>query len=214
MDDNEFDNSTIYKICPKDQSLSHLFYIGATKNFYTRCGQHYYNSYNPKKKNKLYNFIRENGGIKNFTFIPLGSFNVKNRGELKSLERQYIEKFKPYLNANIPLRTIKQYKNDNKPRINFNNQRCYVRHRDKYKQKRKERYIANKEKEILRSRQYYEKNKEKIDARRKEKFTCLCGCKITKGNKKEHNKTIKHKLGLENNFNKNILFTKQKIFNL
>jgi len=50
MDDNEFDNSTIYKICPKDQSLSHLFYIGATKNFYTRCGQHYYNSYNPKKK--------------------------------------------------------------------------------------------------------------------------------------------------------------------
>ena len=104
-------------------------------------------------------------------------------------------------------------KEQNRPRIRFINQRNYVRHRSQYQKIRRERYIKDKDKEILRAKQYYEKNKEKIDAKRKQKFTCLCGCQVTRANKKDHLKTTKHKLGVEINFNKNLLFTKKKILN-
>ena len=48
-------------------------------------------------------------------------------------------------------------------------------------------------------KKYYGKNKDKINKKIKEKFTCVCGSTIRRGEKARHFKSIKHKSFIENN---------------
>ena len=68
----------------------------------------------------------------------------------------------------------KQYRENNKERIN----------------QLKKKYYQNNKEEL---KEYYKNNKEKINEKQKEKFDCECGGKYTYSNKSGHEKTNKHK---------------------
>ena len=81
---------------------------------------------------------------------------------MERLERYYIEDLKPTLNKQIPTRTNKEYKQENKEQI---------------KEQRKE---------------YIELNKEKIYTKKLEKVSCECGCDITRNSLSRHKQTTIH----------------------
>lgn len=98
-----YDNSVIYKISCKDSNVKDI-YIGATNNFLRRINEHKKRS----KKNiykeysyKVYNKIREYGGIDNWNFNIIEICNVKNKFDLYSMENQLIRFYKPTLNTII-----------------------------------------------------------------------------------------------------------------
>tara|TARA_R110001592_G_scaffold100461_2_gene285123 strand:- start:12 stop:542 length:531 start_codon:yes stop_codon:yes gene_type:complete len=170
---------TIYIIKCKDTKIKDC-YIGSTINLKRRKIQQkscYKNPNSNRGHLKLYQFMRENGGFINFEYKILeDDIEFNNRNELNKIERYYIEEFESSLNNDIPSRTDKQYKEDNK---------------DKIKKQNKE-YQKKNQKNIKKQRKIYrEKNKGNIN--------CNCGSTISKLNYLTHCKTKKHLQYIENN---------------
>jgi hypothetical protein len=162
---------TVYKLykegCPD-------FYIGSTFDFKKRQREHKTDCNNPNSKRynyPVYQFIRNNCGYNSWSYEILQQFNndLKVKDELHYIERAYIELLNPSLNREIPMRTIKEWRQDNKEKI-------------------KQHYQDNKE----HYKQYYQDNKEAIKQYKKEKFICECGGKYITSNKLRHFKTKKH----------------------
>jgi hypothetical protein len=83
---------SVYKIYCKNQDITDC-YIGSTKDFNRRISEHRYTFKN--KNNKLYNFIREHGGIDNWGFVCIEDnieYNLLDR------EKYWITQLKPTLN--------------------------------------------------------------------------------------------------------------------
>tara|TARA_R110001592_G_scaffold70311_1_gene215536 strand:+ start:43 stop:492 length:450 start_codon:yes stop_codon:yes gene_type:complete len=96
----------VYKIQHKLDFDGEDFYIGSTKNFHRRKGEH---KFKCKDSNiPLYKYIRDNGGFYNFEITILE--NVDNEDDLLLKERFYIESLNPTLNTNIPLKTDEEHK--------------------------------------------------------------------------------------------------------
>ena len=89
----------------------------------------------------------------------------------------------------IPLRTDKEYYEDNKEYLKESN--------NKWRKN-------NREKILEQMRQYYENNKEIIH----EKITCECGCKVCKSSLNRHQQTKKH-IDLMLQPNKSDIITRQ-----
>ncbi len=209
---NKYNKSFIYKLVPKNPKISHIFYIGSTTCPLRRQVNHYYNWKNKHKKAcPLYTFMGELGGYDNFSFVILKEVNCETRKELQQIEKEFILKYKPALNKNIPNRTKKEYIAENRERINFTNAECYRRHRCKNQLKRKERYAKNREKETQMAKIYYEKNKDKIEQKRRMKMTCMCGMTHQVSYRRKHLKTKGHCLKINEVLNNNLLFMKNKI---
>ena len=158
----------IYKIVCKDVNITKS-YGGHTTHIIKRRQLHkcICNNINSKKYNiYLYQFIRENGGFNNWDMIWCYDYPCKNKREAELEETKFIQKEKCELNCVRP----------------------YVSE-DEKKEKNKEYIKKNKEKIKKQRKQYFKEYNEK----KKEKITCECGCKITKGNLKTHLKTEKHK---------------------
>ena len=152
-----------YKIICKNENIKDI-YVGKTLDFKMRIYKHKSDCYNEKKKNynlKLYQYIRENGGINNWNFIEIEKGEYDNE-ESALKERELIEELNATLNNDIPTRTQKEYRKNNKE------------------------YFKKYQKE------YRENNKEIIKEKRKEKIICECGCEITKYHLSRHLKSKKH----------------------
>jgi hypothetical protein len=96
-----YNNSVIYKISCKDENIKDV-YIGATNDFKRRksehkkrCKKNIYKEY----KFKVYEKIREYGGINNWNINVIEKCNVENKFELYSMENQLIRFYKPTLNT-------------------------------------------------------------------------------------------------------------------
>ena len=125
----------IYNIISKDENVLDS-YIGAT-------------SLNPKHRfavhkcrstivqNRLYNFITENGGIKQFTFNVIEKYAYSSLYDLRDREKFYIKLLRPTLNSNVPNRKHLEYRKDNKAKFN-NYMRVY--YRNLYRRKRELKY--------------------------------------------------------------------------
>jgi len=175
----DYSKSIIYKLCCDDIEVKEI-YIGSTTNFKNRKYNHKSKCNSPNDENyniKVYRFIRDNGGWGNFSMILVERYNAEDKRDLEKRERYYKELFKSSLNTNTPGRTKKEYRQDNKERLNEISRQY---HQD------------NKEQIQQQSRQYREDNKEQIQQQQKQKFSCECGGKYTYQNKKQHEKTIKH----------------------
>ena len=87
----------IYKLFCKTNPKQ--FYIGSTKDLYSRISQH--KSSCKKNNSKLYSFIRNNGGFKNFEFKTLiYKYSIEDKVlERKSIEELHISICKPTLNT-------------------------------------------------------------------------------------------------------------------
>tara|TARA_R110000822_G_scaffold239820_1_gene369501 strand:- start:5 stop:685 length:681 start_codon:yes stop_codon:yes gene_type:complete len=160
----------VYKLCCKDADE---FYIGSTIDFHKRQLKHKSCCNNVKGNDynlKVYKYIRDNGGFDewNFEILELGEY--ENKYLLYERERFFIEQNKPSLNHKIPNRTQKEYKKDNKEKINEKTKEYYQRNKEILCKKQKENYDNNKEIICKKAKEYYQKNKERINERAKEHY--------------------------------------------
>ena len=201
----DYSKTMIYKLCCNDPTIEEI-YIGSTCNFSRRKAGHKSDCNNENIRNynlKVYKFIRDNGGFENWNMIQIEAKSVANKLEKGSLEREWIEKLKPSLNSNIPTRTEKEYREDNKEKISENGKKYYENNKEliiektkEYREKNKEQII---EKDKIRKKIYREANKEKVNEKAKEwrdnhreKFNCDCGGRYTNLNKTTHFKRKIH----------------------
>ena len=163
-----YNETSIYKLCCKDPTITDI-YIGSTCNFTKRKYGHKSISQNPNNKRhnqKVYSYIRDNGGFDNWDMILLELVSVSNKREKEQKERIWIDKLKSSLNTYLPTQTITEYK------------------------------IKNNESILIKKKEYYKNHKEDwvgINANRSsEKIICECGGSYTKQHKSTHFKSVKH----------------------
>ena len=191
----------VYKIVCKDVNVEGV-YIGSTKNFVSRRQSHKYacNNENSNAYNyKLYQWIRQNGGIVNFKFLIILEALVYNKTQLHKIERNYIDLLRPLIiNTVIPFQTQKEWSALNRTKILERRRIKQIENREKINKKRREYYKKNRIKEITANKLHFQKNKERIRKERKQTLFCLCGETITYENRIRHYKTKNHKDSIQN----------------
>jgi len=174
-----YDKAMIYKIVPKDNN--DYCYIGSTVDFKSRKNQHKSMCNNPNSKLyniPIYKHIRKNGGWEEYEMILIEYYPCETKLELHKRERQCKEIYNDNLGYNIPSRTDKEYREDNK---------------EKRAERSKKWIQNNKEKHQKYKKEYNIKNKEKLA----EKIECsICKCYIRKDNMTRHTQTKKHQSNL------------------
>jgi len=112
----------VYKISCVDENVEE-FYIGSTINLYDRIRQHE-NLFNTGCKYKVYEFIRQNGGLSNWEISPIEIFKLLDEDELRQYEQFYIDEYKPILNIrNAFGRNKEKFKISHKPHWQRNNKK-------------------------------------------------------------------------------------------
>ncbi len=106
----------------------------------------------------IYKFIRSNNGFENFDLIQIEKYNAIDKHDLHSRERFWIEELKATLNKQIPTRTLSEYYQNNKKKLQEDHKNYYEVNKDKIK----ERYDINKDKIKERQKRYREKTKDKM----------------------------------------------------
>ena len=125
--------------------------------------------------------------------------NCNSKDELHAREAFYIRNNK-CVNKQIPLRTRKEYYEDNKPAVSENIKKYHLEHNEEIKVYQKDYREKNKEKSKEYNLKYRQDNvkekKERDEKYRQEKreikFTCECGSICSILNKSIHLKTKKH----------------------
>ena len=142
----------------------------------------------------------------NYSYSRVEPYPCNSRQELHTRERYWIENF-DCVNKNVPCRTNKEWRNDNKEKVKDYKTDYHIKNKEKIK-KRDAEYNANNKEEISKQKaEYYIKNKEEILEKRKEYqadnkdkisktkntiVVCECGSKITHGVMARHLRTAKH----------------------
>ena len=118
---SNYQNSVIYKIECNDTKIKEC-YIGSTVDFMRRRNRH---KHNCKESNfKVYQFIRENGGWKNWTMKSIINYPCNSKNELFIKEQEILKLYDNTLNMVSACRSIedrkqqvKQYYIDNAEKI-------------------------------------------------------------------------------------------------
>lgn len=121
-------------------SLSDI-YIGSTNNLNRRIVDHKKDCYNKnlsKYNNKLYTFIRDNGGFDNWKFKILETLESSNE-ERKKKEQYYINKLNPSLNTYRAYRSV----DDLQEFKRIKSQRQYYNNIIEINEKKKEKFICD-----------------------------------------------------------------------
>lgn len=193
--ENKYQQGKIYKIVC---NITGEVYYGSTiLELNVRLSLH------KNKKNCMSNKILDRGDYK---IEHIKDYPCNNVYELEEEEAKYIRE-NECINNNIPHRTTKQYREDNRKIIQEkqkedikNNPEKYKqkskkyreKHRDKINDKQKEDRKNNPEKYKNYDKNKYEKNKEKILEKQKEKITCECGALVSRNHLARHKKSMKH----------------------
>ena len=194
-----YEKSIIYKLCCKDPSITDE-YVGSTVNFTRRKSQHKSNcctENNEKYNFKVYQKIRECGGWENWDMVEVERYCAEDRKDLHSRERFWLEELGATLNNNVPDRSAKEWRQDNKEKMSeyfkvyrIKNLKNKIEYDHQY-------YGKNKEQILKYQNEYRQKNKTKIAVQKAEKgkvkVTCECGCSVRRDGLTRHRKNIKHK---------------------
>ena len=115
-----YKKACIYEIVCKDVNITER-YVGSTTNLIQRRREHKCSCNNEKDKNHnvfVYQFIRENGSFENWDVVLIEQvIDCKDKENLHKRERYYIVEKKAELNKKIPLRTDKEYREDNREKL-------------------------------------------------------------------------------------------------
>ena len=152
----------IYKICCDD--LPNFVYVGSTKAFRQRKRQHK-SSCNNNNNIKLYQTIRENGGWDNWRMVIIEECGEISFTQAKIKEEEHRVKLNANLNM-LKCHTTEEERKEQK-KENFKNWNTNNEIRKEYM---KEYRKNNKEKINESRRQYYQKNKEKLLVNVTEKY--------------------------------------------
>lgn len=168
----DYQNTFIYKLVHKDDLDDKNIYIGHSTNFKQRKKDHRRccNNVNHRLYNiKVYQFIRENGGWNCWDMLKVEDYPCKDVYEARNRERYWFSQLKPSLNMIYPIRSVEEYYEDNKESIALRKKNHRLENIDKYKEVEK----AN-------------------DQVKKQKIKCdVCGCELTIGTLKRHQRTLK-----------------------
>ena len=99
----DYSNTHYYKIFCTDDAVNDI-YIGHTTNFVQRKHTHKMactNDTHPKYGQKLYEFIRNNGGWQHWDIKIIGSHDCTDHTEAKNIEHRYIRSMNATLNEPI-----------------------------------------------------------------------------------------------------------------
>ena len=167
-----------------------LVYYGSTNNFKFRMNNHKHSNRCASKQ-----IIDRN----NYEYVILETHENIDSYDLVEREKWYIQN-KPCVNKKVPHKTKKEidrkYYQNNKEKI----AEYYQKNKEKIAETNAKYRQNNKEKIV----EYYQNNKEKIaeyqktnEAKLKKRFVCKCGGKSTFGGKSHHEKTKRHKKGIQ-----------------
>lgn len=202
-------------------NFDNAIYVGSTNNLEQRISFHkksFLNDKSCKYNYNIYQFIRENGGLENFSISSIEEFDCDNVLEARQREQYFINSYSNsgyiLLNKNNAFTNVKQYRKDyyeaNIENIKENTKKYRNENKGKYKEymknyaaENKEKIIEyrknySKEKSAASKRQYYEANKEKVLQKHSEKTICECGGQYTYSHKSRHLTSILHKTYLCN----------------
>jgi hypothetical protein len=172
----------IYKLIKKNAENDDMIYIGSSCDIDTRWKNHKKNCNNPNSKDyyyKVYEYIRENGGIDEWKMIILDEFEIPliKCVERDELENKYIKKYDTINKLNKVYACLNIDERNDKNKI-----RCKNYYYDNI-DNRKEKSLEN-----------YKKNREVRIKQMKEPIVCnLCGTFSTKTHLKRHQQTQKCK---------------------
>ncbi len=190
----------IYLIKCKDESKKGS-YVGSTLNYDARLCCHRRSSEISKKP--FYEYIRFTGGWENWIMKPLAIItDWRTSSEYREVEKLFIKLYNTTYNINVPNRSQKEWKRENRDRIVFHNHTWRAKNPDKSKKYRNEYVRKNKEKMNNISKKWYKDNREKVLKLNNSKITCVCGCVIARfhlkngnhKNTKKHHKLLMEKL--------------------
>ena len=191
----DYSKGFIYIIKKQDDFNNDNVYIGSSCNFTRRKHKHKSacNNENSRCYNlKLYKHIRENGGWNSWCMLKIIDYPCNNKSQLNIMERSYIDNYKSKLNCNIPTRTDKEWRNDNKDKLAKKYKEYRKDNKEKLVELKKQWRIDNKEKVVEQKKEWYNQNKDKILEKIKENEICdNCGCEVRKRNLLRHTMTIK-----------------------
>jgi len=123
----------------------------------------------------------------------LEEIQYENKKELLDRESYYIRNLK-CVNKEIPGRTNKEWRTDNKDKVKLYNEKWRNNNGNIINKKNKEYREKNKEKLKEIKKKYRDENKDKIKEYTKIKITCDCGSELRKADILRHKKTQKHKV--------------------
>ena len=231
LGDKKYQKGKIYFI---GNYVDNDIYIGSTtQTLKRRFNKHKIQIDNDKTKHrKLYAKMIELG-VECFYIEEIEKCPCNDVEELQKRERHYILERKPVLNIQIPLRTMeewrrdsqehlqeyerqryinnprkeykKQYREDNKDKLDENTKRFREENPD-YMKEYNQKYYQEKKDYF---KEYRENNRDKY----KEKIKCECGKVITRGSISRHCKTKKHKDYLNNINIENVSSTQEETNN-
>ena len=154
----------VYKISCVDENIKE-FYIGSSEDLQKRVKYHT-DDYNRGDNSKVYNFIRENGGLSNWDINPIEIFSFLTELELRQHEQFYLDTYNPQLNAIRAYRTEEQ-RIEQKKKCN---KEYRIKNPEKVKKQDKDNYEKHKEQKLLKKKEYYQKNKDSISLKKKERY--------------------------------------------
>ena len=184
-----YSKGKIYKLV---NSVDNEIYIGSScSRLSSRKAEHKIMS-KRKPNYRVYEHLNSIGWD-NVSIILVENVNCQNREQLLMRERYYIDLLKPSLNKVIPLRTVKEYYEENKEKLVEQSKKYYNQNKEHIAQRRKQYYNANKNNLLEKCKTYREKNKNVISEKGKEKIRCCyCDVNISKSNISQHIKRNKH----------------------
>jgi hypothetical protein len=114
LGDKKFQNGKIYFI---GNFIDDEIYIGSSCQPLQKRFQQHKDSLNTYKKNRKLCVKILELGVEHFYIEEIEKYPCNDIEELRKRERHYILERKPVLNTEIPLRTIKEWREDNKEYI-------------------------------------------------------------------------------------------------
>lgn len=194
---SSYANGKIYKIVC---NITGKCYIGSTvETLNDRLSKHLYD-YKMYKKDPNYKYLSSYQVLEseNYTISLVENFPCSNRHELWVREYEHVKK-NDCVNQQAPIRSKKQYYEDNKEERLAYGRKYKQRHKEELKEKNKIYVEKNKDKILQKQKQYYQDNIEKFKEYRSAKFQCECGGHYTRFHKTRHLNSQKHLNFINNN---------------
>jgi hypothetical protein len=165
-----YQNGKIYKIEAFNGEEGDV-YIGSTCKKYLsqRMDSHrsHFKSWKEGKSNNVTSYgLFDKYGVDNCIIVLIENFSCNSKDELYSREAFYIKSIK-CINKKIPLRTNKEYNQDNKEQISENSKLYRKENKEKLSIQKKTYYEENKEIISENSKIYQKENKEKLSIQQK-----------------------------------------------
>jgi len=203
-----YSNGKIYKIEALNAPIDERIYVGSTtKQYLSQRMDTHRTDYKRWKEGKFKGCVRsyelfDKYGIENCVIVLIELVNANSKDELYAREKHYIQTLNS-INKNIPLRTRKEYREDNydkikeRTKIYREENKLIIHEKDKiYRENNKhikQKYV-DKNKDAMKAyqKEHYLKHRVEILEKGKEIFKCKCGSELRISEKARHYKTKKH----------------------